>query len=193
MEQQRNRVSCDGHTVDAVEEVLAAVVDRLAEHTAQPDAPTPRVFIGPLPTIRADATMMRQLFDNLIGNSLKYTPPGRPAHLDITVEISLTGELRLVVADRGIGIPEGQHGAVFAGFYRAENGDPYAGTGLGLSICQRIAQRHGGVISAGTNPGGGTRITVVMPAALVSTTTATTAESHPSAARHRHRIDQNRS
>ncbi|MEU4236878.1 ATP-binding protein [Actinoplanes sp. NPDC026619] len=141
------------------------VADRLIEYAVQPGAPAPHVFVGPLPTIRADATMMRQLLDNLIGNSLKYVLPGQAARLDIAAETSGTGELRLVVADRGIGIPPGQHGAVFAGFFRAAPSGHYAGTGLGLSICQRIAQRHGGTITAADNPGGGTRITVTLPAA----------------------------
>ncbi|GIF22432.1 hypothetical protein Ate02nite_51620 [Paractinoplanes tereljensis] len=147
--------------------VTQTVADRLTEHAAHLDAPVPHVFIGPLPQIRADATMMRQLLDNLIGNGLKYTRPGQAAELDITAETSRTGELRLMIADRGIGIPPDQHGAIFATFYRADRGDHYAGTGLGLSICQRIAQRHGGVITAADNPGGGTRITVTLPAALL--------------------------
>ncbi len=140
-----------------------AVADRLIEYAARPGHPAPHVFVGPLPAIRADASMIRQLLDNLIGNSFKFTQPGQPATLDITAETPETGELRLVVADRGIGIPRDQQDAVFAGFFRSGRSDPYAGSGLGLAICHRIVQRHGGVIAAADNPGGGTRITVTLP------------------------------
>jgi PAS domain S-box-containing protein len=149
-----------------------AVADRLIEHAAEPDAPLPQVFVGPLPRIRADAAMMRQLLDNLIGNCFKYTPPGQPARLDITAETTDAGEVHLTVADRGIGIIPDEHRAVFASFHRADPGDAYPGSGLGLSICQRIVHRHGGVIAAADNPGGGTRITITLPIAQLAPTQA---------------------
>ena len=160
----------DAH-LDVVDIDLRALVDqavanRLTEYAAHPGAEVPQVFVGPLPAIRADATMIRQLLDNLIGNSFKYTRPGQPAKLDITAETSATGELRLTVADRGIGVPQDQHVAIFASFHRADQSDRYPGTGLGLSVCQRIADRHGGHIVAADNPGGGTRITVTLPSAV---------------------------
>jgi signal transduction histidine kinase len=142
-----------------------AVADRLLGYAARPGAPLPQVFVGPLPRIHADPALLRQLLDNLIGNCFKYTPPGRAARLDITAETTGDGAVHLTVADRGIGIPRDQHGSVFGSFQRAVPRDAYPGTGLGLSICQHIAHRHGGAITAADNPGGGTRITVVLPTA----------------------------
>jgi signal transduction histidine kinase len=100
----------------------------------------------------ADAGLVRQLLDNLLGNAVKYVPPGvRPV-------IEVSGEnrgdwLQVRVSDNGIGIPDDQREAVFASFHRLhENG--YQGTGLGLAICRRIVDRHGGDIHVETGPGG---------------------------------------
>lgn len=77
--------------------------------------------------------------------------------------------VRVCVADNGIGIPEGQHDAIFANFHRAHLGSGYLGTGLGLAICQRIVERHGGTIAASDNPGGGSRFVFTLPAATPMT------------------------
>ncbi|MEV4515732.1 ATP-binding protein [Dactylosporangium sp. NPDC049525] len=123
---------------------------------------------GPLPVLDADAAMMRRLFENLIGNALKYTPPGRPADVCVSAAPSAGGGVHLTVADRGIGIPAEQRGRVFTSFHRAHGGHGYTGTGLGLAICQRVVARHGGTISAADNPGGGTCIHIDLPAACVA-------------------------
>nr|WP_239320528.1 ATP-binding protein [Planomonospora parontospora] len=107
--------------------------------------------------------MIRQLLTNLIGNAIKYTPPGHAAHVDITGTRTGDGRVCVEIADRGIGIPPGEHQAIFAGFHRAATG--YTGTGLGLAICQRIVERHGGTITATDNPGGGARFTFTLPTA----------------------------
>ncbi|WP_271190034.1 ATP-binding protein [Dactylosporangium matsuzakiense] len=142
-----------------VEEV---VTERLAA-AGVPGTPPPQICVGPLPTLHADPALLRQLFDNLIGNAVKYTPPGRPGQVTITAEPHGDGHVRIVVADRGIGIPDGQHDAIFTGFHRAHRAAGYTGTGLGLAICQRVVHRHGGTITATDNPGGGARFTVTLP------------------------------
>ncbi len=144
---------------------LRTVVDDVV--TNRPDGRGADVFVGPLPVVRADAGMIRQLIDNLIGNALKYTPPGQAARIDVTATPAPPGWVRVEVADRGIGIPTGQHDAVFDGFHRAHRGAGYAGTGLGLAICRRIVQRHGGMIGAADHPGGGTVFHVTLRAAGV--------------------------
>ncbi|WP_196468225.1 ATP-binding protein [Planomonospora sp. ID91781] len=121
------------------------------------------MYIGPLPTVEADLSMIRQLLTNLIGNAIKYTPPGHAAHVDITGTRTGDGRVCVEIADRGIGIPPGEHQAIFAGFHRAATG--YTGTGLGLAICQRIVERHGGTITATDNSGGGARFTFTLPTA----------------------------
>jgi signal transduction histidine kinase len=83
----------------------------------------------------------------------------------ITVRGATTGDgyLRITVDDNGIGIPSGQHEAIFQNFHRAHTGSGYAGTGLGLAICKRIVERHGGIIVATGNEAGGSRMIFTLP------------------------------
>ncbi|BAL86990.1 putative multi-sensor signal transduction histidine kinase [Actinoplanes missouriensis 431] len=124
--------------------------------------PVPRFIVGDLPRVQADPVLIRQLLDNLIGNAIKYTAPG------VTPELTITAEpdhdlVRVRIADNGIGIPAGQHDAIFGNFHRAHRGATYAGTGLGLAICKRIVERHGGTIGAADNPAGGSIFTFTIP------------------------------
>ncbi|OLF18602.1 ATP-binding protein [Actinophytocola xanthii] len=127
--------------------------------------PIPRFDIGPLPRIQADPVLMRQLADNLVSNAVKYTAPGTTPHITIhTTEDTAPGTVAIQVTDNGIGIPDGQHDAIFTNFHRAHANTTYAGTGLGLAICRRIAERHGGTITAAADPCGGSRFTITLPA-----------------------------
>ncbi|BCY09592.1 hypothetical protein L3i22_046800 [Actinoplanes sp. L3-i22] len=116
-----------------------------------------------LPTVFGDPTLIRQVLDNLIGNAIKYTPPGRRAQVTVEAIRPEPGVCRVEVADRGIGIPPGQHAEVFNAFTRAEGSERYPGTGLGLAIVQRIVQRHGGTVGVEANPGGGSRFWFTLP------------------------------
>lgn len=136
---------------------------RRSQTTADPASPPAEITIGALPRVRADAAMIRQLLDNLVGNSFKYTPPNRPVQIEITAEPAAGGWASITVADRGIGIPPGEHDAVFTGFHRAHPTVHPPGSGLGLTICRRITDRHAGKIKATQNPQGGTRITFTLP------------------------------
>jgi signal transduction histidine kinase len=127
--------------------------------------PMPGIYLGDLPAVHADPGMIRQLLHNLIGNCLKYTAPGQTPRIDVTALSTDHGWVKVQIADRGIGIPTGAHDRIFDTFHRAHPGSHVTGTGLGLAICQRIIERHGGTITATDNPGGGTRITVILPAA----------------------------
>ncbi|GLW33357.1 ATP-binding protein [Actinoplanes regularis] len=125
--------------------------------------PAPVFTIGDLHPVHADPVLLRQLLDNLISNAVKYTATGLTPH--ITITSSHTDDtVAVTVADNGIGIPAGQHNAIFDNFHRAHRGAGYAGTGLGLAICQRTVQRHGGTITATDNPSGGARFTFTLPA-----------------------------
>ncbi|GAA3141186.1 hypothetical protein GCM10010466_35240 [Planomonospora alba] len=121
--------------------------------------------IGELDAVRADRALLRQLLDNLIGNAIKYTVPDRRPHLTVTSTRERPGWVRVEIADRGIGIPPGQHEAIFENFRRAHASGPYTGSGLGLAICKRIVERHGGTIRAEDNPGGGARFVFTLPSA----------------------------
>ncbi|BEL08743.1 hypothetical protein Q0Z83_069340 [Actinoplanes sichuanensis] len=152
-----------------VEDVgLRELVDDVV--TARTDAPDavgcrPDVFVGALPPVRGDRVLLRQVLDNLLGNAIKYTPPGQSPRIDVTARVDGSGAVRVQVADRGIGIPDGEHAAVFDSFHRASNGTAMPGTGLGLAICRRIVERHGGHIEALPNPGGGTIFVFTVPVA----------------------------
>ncbi|SDT26894.1 sensor histidine kinase [Actinoplanes derwentensis] len=124
--------------------------------------PVPEFTVGPLGDVRADRVLTRQLLDNLIGNAVKYTAPGVVPRLTVTGALR-DGSVEVTVADNGIGIPAGQHAAIFGNFHRAHRDAGYTGTGLGLAICKRIVERHGGVIAAADNPGGGSRFTFTLP------------------------------
>lgn len=158
----------DSRDLDLRAVVDDVVTERLAAHAVDAVTPAPQIFIGAMPSVHADPGLLRQLLDNLIGNALKYTPPGQPARVDVCASPHGTGWVRVDVADRGIGIPEGEHDAIFTGFHRAHRAAGYAGTGLGLAICQRVVERHGGTITASDNPGGGARLSFTLPTARSS-------------------------
>lgn len=129
------------------------------------------VEVGPLPTVDADPLQMRQLFQNLIGNALKFQPPGnRPVvriHSQLLQETNAQGEPREVceiqVQDNGIGFDEKYLDKIFAVFQRLHGRNEYEGTGVGLAVCRRITDRHGGSITARSQPGQGATFIVRLP------------------------------
>ncbi len=127
----------------------------------------PEIYVGPLPQVRADAGLVRQVIDNLIGNALKYVQPGKAPRIDITATPGSSAMARIEIADRGIGIPEDKRDEIFASFTRLHLDAGYEGTGLGLSICQEIIERHGGHIGVTANPGGGSCFWLTLPASPV--------------------------
>jgi PAS domain S-box-containing protein len=134
------------------------------DHAESSSAPMPRFDIGDLARVAADPVLTRQLLENLIGNAIKYTAPGVTPHITVRSAPAGDGFLRISIDDNGIGIPAGQHEAIFQNFHRAHTGSAYAGTGLGLAICKRIVERHGGTIVATGNEAGGSRMTFTLPA-----------------------------
>ncbi|MFI7545243.1 ATP-binding protein [Actinoplanes sp. NPDC049599] len=151
-----------------VDEVVAARTEHL-----DADSTAGTFIVGELPWVHGDRARISQVFDNLIGNALKYTPPGHPASIEVTAQLpdpepGADPRVEIQVRDRGIGIPDGQHTAIFANLHRAHASGAYGGTGLGLAICARIVERHGGRIRADDNPGGGTRMHFTLPAAVRS-------------------------
>lgn len=109
-----------------------------------------------------DPSWLRHLFGNLAENAVKYTPAGG----SVRVSASLTdGEVRVVVADTGVGIPASERTRIFERYYRAgaDTGHPVAGVGLGLPIAAWVAEVHGGRIEVDSEVGVGSRFTVVLP------------------------------
>jgi PAS domain S-box-containing protein len=135
-----------------------------------------RVEIEELPTIDADPMQMRQLLQNLIGNSLKYFRAGVPPvvrvysqQLDARSpesmdESALARQLcQILVEDNGIGFDEKYLDRIFTVFQRLHKKGEYEGTGVGLAICRKIVDRHSGTITARSRPGEGTTFVVTMP------------------------------
>ena len=107
-----------------------------------------------LPRVRADAKMLAQLFQNLIGNALKYSRDDRAPEVRITAE-QRGDEWEFAVRDNGIGMEPHETTRIFTIFQRLHTLDKYEGTGIGLSICRKIVERHGGRIWAESKPGQG--------------------------------------
>ncbi|MFC4062417.1 PAS domain S-box protein [Planomonospora corallina] len=115
-------------------------------------------------TVHADPVRLRQVLDNLLSNAIRYTPEGGA----VLVTAGREGDEAVVtVADTGIGIPAEQYPQLFTRFFRASTAREAGtkGTGLGLAITKAIVEAHGGVITAAPREGGGTVLTVRLPAA----------------------------
>ncbi|MGA5299890.1 sensor histidine kinase [Nucisporomicrobium flavum] len=153
-------------TIDLSALVHDVVADRALDlpRPGVPARPVPRVTWDDLPAVRGDHGMLRRLLENLLGNALKYVRPGETARVHVSARPEEDGMVRIEVTDEGVGIPDGQHEAIFAELHRAHP-DAYPGTGLGLTICRRIAQRLGGAIGADPHFRGGARIWFTLPAA----------------------------
>lgn len=122
------------------------------------------VLSGPLPTINADPVQMSQLLQNLIGNGLKFHLPNQAPKVEITGSILPDGvHCRFIVQDHGIGFDEKYIDRIFQVFQRLHGRTEFEGTGIGLSVCRRIAERHGGDITAQSSPGQGARFIVTLP------------------------------
>ena len=108
----------------------------------------------PLPRVLADETQLVQLFQNLVGNAIKYRSPGVPR---VHITAARDGEERwsFAVADNGLGIDPQYFDRIFGMFQRLHKREEYAGTGIGLAICKKIVERHGGSISVESQPGQG--------------------------------------
>ena len=107
-----------------------------------------------LPPIVGDISQLTQLFQNLIGNAVKFRHPDRPCQVHVSARQE-KGNWVFAVRDNGIGIPPEQFERVFVIFQRLHTRDKYAGTGIGLAICRRIVERHGGRTWVESNPGEG--------------------------------------
>lgn len=121
-----------------------------------------KITIGNLPSIESDPSQMRQLFQNLIANALKFHKKDEAA--DVTVCATIRGkECDLSFTDRGIGFDEKYLDRIFTIFQRLHGRSEYEGTGVGLAVCRRIAERHHGKITANSRPQEGATFTVTLP------------------------------
>jgi PAS domain S-box-containing protein len=122
-----------------------------------------KVEIGELPVVEADAALMRQLFQNIIENSIKYRKESEPPVVKVSGSVS-GSVCRISIEDNGIGFDEGYSQQIFKPFERLHGrNSPYSGTGMGLTICRKIVARHGGDITVSSMPGHGATFTVTIP------------------------------
>ncbi len=140
-------------------QVIADVISDLELRVEQTGA---RVEKGELPVIDADAVQLRQVFQNLVANAIKFHRPGLPPQ--VLISATLEGRNVVVsVADNGIGFEEKYLDRIFTIFQRLHGKHQYEGTGVGLAVCRRIVERHGGSITARSKPGEGTTFLVSLP------------------------------
>ena len=142
--------------------VVAEALEDLEVRLAETEG---HVEVGGLPVIEADAVQMRQLFENLITNSLKFHSPGvAPV---VRIEASFPdGDRRrceITVADNGIGFDERFLSKIFTPFQRLHDRKEFQGTGIGLTIVRNIVERHKGTIRASSRPDEGAAFTVTLP------------------------------
>jgi signal transduction histidine kinase len=135
------------------------------------------INIGPMPVIKGYRRQIQQLFQNLIGNALKYHRPGEPPVINIssraltlpdaTLNIpqeNLSGQYHLIeVSDNGIGFEQEQAERIFQIFTRLHGNKEFKGTGVGLSIARKVVENHGGYIWAESAAGKGASFKVLHP------------------------------
>ena len=155
-----SRVGTRGHKLETTDcnEVLRAVLANLEIAIAESGA---AVTHDPLPTVRGDRGQLVQLFQNLIGNAIKFRGP-EPPRVVVTVKAQ-HGEWQFVVGDNGIGIEPQFFDRIFEVFQRLHGREEYSGTGIGLSICKRIVEQHGGRIWVESKPGPGSTFHFTIP------------------------------
>ncbi len=160
-----SRLGADGPPAGPAEPPvdLEAVVDEaLANLGGAAEAAAAEITRGPLPAVTADRAQMVQLFQNLIGNAIKFRAQGHKPRVHVSATES-DGSWVLSVADDGIGIDPAQHERIFRMFQRLHSKGEYPGTGIGLALCQRIVERHGGCLRVESRPGHGATFSAVLP------------------------------
>jgi len=143
--------------------VVGEVLDDLGARIGSNGA---EVTVADLPALEGDRTQLRQLFQNLIGNALKFVVPGRPARVVVDARpIELRGEpaWAIRVQDNGIGFTAADRERIFKPFLRLHHRSDYEGSGIGLAIVQRIVERHHGRIEAEGELSVGACFTVYLP------------------------------
>jgi PAS domain S-box-containing protein len=164
----------DSFTTIALTEVLADVVTDLEMTITEKNA---TIDASLLPNVYGSAPRLRQLFQNLITNALKFCPPGVSPLIQIRFRAAQLNEFPpalhdqtsqpfwlITVADNGIGFEERYKDRIFTPFQRLHNPATYSGTGIGLAICQRVVESHGGAIDVSSERGKGSTFKVFLPA-----------------------------
>ena len=138
-----------------------------------------RVEVGDLPVVQGDPVALQQLFQNLIGNALKFHRKGA-AYARVCISGKIIPERRrssgrtseylcqIQVQDWGIGIPEEHFDKIFCMFKRLHASNEYDGVGMGLAVCKKVVEQCGGEISVQSTVGKGSTFTVTLPVEGIS-------------------------
>lgn len=145
------------NTVDS-HAVCKLAVENLSQSIKEANA---EVTVGALPIVWADATQLEALFQNLVGNAVKFRGERAP-RVSITAQ-QVEGHWKFEVRDNGIGVKPEFHERVFEIFKRLESHERYSGTGIGLAICKRIVERYGGKIWVESQFGQGSSFCFTLP------------------------------
>jgi light-regulated signal transduction histidine kinase (bacteriophytochrome) len=140
-----------------IHEIINDMEDRIKEKNSKVDT-------NVLFSIKGNPLRLRQLFVNLISNSLKYSKPDIPPHIQINA-LKDHEKVSIQVKDNGIGFDEKYREKIFGLFERLHTKDKIPGTGIGLSICKKIVELHHGTISAASQPGEYSIFDVTLPIA----------------------------
>lgn len=119
------------------------------------------ITVCPLPTIRGNRLQLGQVFQNLLGNAIKYRKDGIAPVIEIEYA-SRGGEHRISISDNGAGVDPRLHDRIF-GLFKRGHGIEYPGSGVGLALCKRIVEKHGGRIWAESRPEGGSTFAFTLP------------------------------
>ena len=157
-------------TINAMEQVMEKVdLNKIIENI-KTDLELPianksaSIYYNNLPVIEGASVLLYQMFYNLINNSLKFSIEGKPVEINISSSLKKEDEMTEIrIRDNGIGFEQEFAEKIFNSFTRLNPKDRFEGTGLGLSLCLRIAQRHGGSISAVSEPGKGAEFILLLP------------------------------
>ncbi len=144
----------------ACEQVLASARSNLEAAIAESGA---TIAHDPLPTVQGDMAQLVQLFQNLLGNAVKFRRDGEPPRIHISAALQ-NGEWTLSFRDNGIGIDPQFFGRLFVIFQRLHSQDKYGGTGIGLAVCKKSVERHGGRIWVESALGQGSTFHFTLPA-----------------------------
>ncbi|MCX5769567.1 MAG: ATP-binding protein [Candidatus Hydrogenedentes bacterium] len=142
----------------SLEQAVKTATKNLA---ARIDETGAKITLGPLPSVAGNSTLLTQVFQNLIGNSLKFCSD-RPVEIEIGSRNDGNNWL-LWVKDNGIGFEQEYAEKIFLVFQRLHGRADYAGTGIGLAICKRAIEQHGGRIWVESTPGAGTTFYFTLP------------------------------